>query len=92
MGAIEFSFEGTVLTDEEDLHCKQCDLQVDLVGETCDWLTDPITDWFQETVARAVAVEFDRYIEAGDLEQTRQRLAHLDTASEEAEGFLGMYL
>jgi hypothetical protein len=91
-GVLEFSFEGTVLTDAEDRRCQQCDLQAQLRGETCDWLTAPVVHWFEETVSRAVAVEFDRYIAAGDLQQTKQRIERIQAASDDAGGFLGMYL
>jgi len=92
LGMLEFRFEGVLLTDESDLHATHADLDVQLAGETCTWLTEPVVHWFQETVSRAVLAEFDRYIEAGDLEQTRQRIEKLQAASEEAGGFLGMYL
>ena len=91
-GRIEFKFQGTVLTDAEDTKTKQCDLEVELAGETCDWLTSPIVEWFQATVLRSVAVEFDRYIQAGDLEQTKARIQKIQDASDEADGFVGMYL
>jgi hypothetical protein len=91
-GAIEFKFVGTVLTDAEDVKTKQCDLKVELVGETCDWLTTSIVDWFSGTVSRAVAVEFDRYIDAGDLRQAKERMEKIQAASDESDGFMGMYL
>jgi len=92
LGTIEFSFEGTALTDSEDLHCEHCDIEATLERETVEWLTEPISQWFTETVARTIAVEFDRYIEAGDLEKTRQRVEKLQSASDDAGGFVGMYL
>ncbi len=92
LGMLEFRFEGVLLTDESDLHATHADLDVKLTGETCTWLAEPVVQWFHETVSRAVLAEFDRYIEAGDLEQTRQRIEKLQAASEEAGGFLGMYL
>jgi hypothetical protein len=55
-------------------------------------LTEPIVNWFRESVQHAVRVEFDRYIEAGDLEQTRQRIAKLNAESDNQCGFLGMHL
>ena len=91
-GSIEFKFHGTVLTNEEDTKSKHSDLNVELVGETCDWLTSPIVDWFCDTVRRAVAVEFDRYIAAGDLEQARNRIEKIQEASDNVDGFVGMYL
>ncbi len=92
IGAIDFGFEGTVLTDVNDKKCQTCFLDVELVGETCDWLNEPIKQWFAETVVHSVKAEFDRYIAAGDLEQTRQRIEKLEAADDDAQGFLGMYL
>ena len=92
-GAIQFRFEGTVLTDVEDLHAERCELAlIELEHETCDWLTEPVVQWFSDTVARSVMVEFDRYIEAGDLEQTKQRVEQIEAASDESGGYVGMYL
>src|SRR5262245_20081831 len=39
VGMIQFAFEGVLLTDEEDRAASQTDLRVELVRETCDWLT-----------------------------------------------------
>jgi hypothetical protein len=91
-GLLEFGFEGTVITDAEDRRTASCDLDVELLRETCDWVSKPIVEWFRETVQHSVSVEFDRYIEAGDLEQARQRIAKLQAASDEAGGFVGMFL
>lgn len=92
VGAIEFEFTGTVLTDSEDKTCKSVDLAATLKGETVDWLSKPITDWFEETVTHAVRHEFNRYIDAGDLKKTRERIAKIEAESDEAGGFVGMYL
>jgi hypothetical protein len=92
LGGLEFRFEGTLLTDAEDRHSVTCDLDVELAGETCDWLTEPVVGWFAQTVSRSVVVEFDRYIEAGDLEQAKRRVERIQAASDEAGGFVGMYL
>ena len=91
-GLIEFSFEGTVLTNDDDCSCKSCDLNVKLARETCDWLTQPVVKWFEDTVARSVAVEFDRFIKTGDLEKTKLRIEKIQKASDDADGFVGMYL
>ena len=91
-GAIAFDFEGVVLTSPDDLQTVTCDLKVSLAGETCDWLTQPVVDWFRDTVPRSVATEFDRYIAAGDLERARQRIEKVSQASDDAGGFIGMYL
>lgn len=92
LGTLEFRFEGTALTDSNDQRTERCALEVDLVRETCDWLTEPIVNWFKETVPRSVAVEFDRYIAAGDLAQTQLRIERLQAETEGRGGFVGMYL
>ena len=60
--------------------------------ETCDWLTEPVVAWFAQSVPFAVRVEFDRYIDAGDLKQTVERIERIQAASDQHGGFLGMYL
>jgi hypothetical protein len=92
LGLIYFRYEGTLLTDADDLHSASCDLDVELQKETCDWLTEPVVQWFGGTVSHAVLVEFDRYIAAGDLAQTKLRLEKIETESDQSGGFLGMYL
>lgn len=92
LGTIEFRFEGTALTDDADQETVSCDLKVELVRETCQWLTEPIVAWFSETVPHSVRVEFDRYIAAGDLKQTVERIQRLQAESDEHGGYVGMYL
>jgi hypothetical protein len=93
LGMIQFEFTGTALTDAEDCRTERCDLDhVALLQETCEWLTEPIVQWFAESVAHAVAVEFDRYIEAGDLAQAKQRVERIQAASDQSGGYVGMYL
>ncbi len=92
VGMLHFRFEGTALTDETDQATVRCDLQVELVRETCDWLTEPVVHWFEETVPRAVGVEFDRYIKAGDLAQTKERISKMQSQLDEKGGYVGMYL
>lgn len=91
-GMLQFVFEGTVLTDVDDLRTKTSDLRVELRRETCDWLTQPVVTWFQESVARAVEVEFDRYIKAGDLDKAKERIEKLRAQADAQGGFVGMYL
>jgi len=92
LGMIEFKFEGTVLTDDTDLKTKDCVLSVELVRETCDWLNEKIVKWFHETVPEAVQVEFDRYIAAGDLAQTKKRIEKIQQQENELGGYVGMGL
>lgn len=92
VGMLEFRFEGTVLTDSSDRHAERCDLAVELHRETCEWLTEPVVEWFCETVERAVRVDFDRYIVAGDLQKTVERVEKLQAESDSHSGFVGMGL
>ena len=92
VGMIQLGFEGTLLTDSDDRRAERCDLQIELKNETCDWLTEPVVAWFRETVRKAVAVEFNRYIEAGDLAKTAARIEKIRAESDDAGGFVGMYL
>lgn len=91
-GMVRFDVEGVVLTDGEDQQSRSCDLAIELARETCPWLTEPTVDFLAESARHAMMVEFDRYIQAGDLEKTRQRIAKQQAESEANEGFIGMYL
>ena len=91
-GLLEFKFEGVALTDEADQNTLRCDLEVELARETCDWISEPIVKWFAGTVQRAVTVEFDRYIAAGDLKQTVERIEKVRAESDDSGGYVGMYL
>ncbi len=92
LGRLVFRFEGTVLTDESDRRTVGADLHVDLESATCEWLTEPVVQWFARTVSEAVSLEFNRFIEAGDLEQARRRMEALQAEVDEQGGYLGMYL
>jgi hypothetical protein len=91
-GTLEFRFEGTAITDAADMRARHADLDVELVRETCDWLTAPVVEWFRQAVQHAVCVEFDRYIEAGDLAKTKERMDKLQAEIEKHGGHVGMYL
>lgn len=91
-GMLQFGFEGTLLTDAEDLCGTHCDLEIRLQQETCSWLTEPVVGWFSETVSEAVLIDFNRYISAGDLTRSKERAARIMAACDQASGFLGMYL
>lgn len=91
-GMMKYSFEGVVFTDQEDMKARNCDLEIQLEKETCSWLNQSIVDWLAETAERAVIVEFNRYVAAGDLSKTVERLEALEKESDESGGFVGMYL
>jgi hypothetical protein len=92
VGLLRFEFEGVVMTDENDRRTVGSDLTIELKEEVCDWLTAPVVEWFKETVAEAVKIEFDRYIQAGDLQKTIERLERLQAETSAQGGFLGMGL
>ncbi|MDX1927759.1 MAG: hypothetical protein SFV81_14650 [Pirellulaceae bacterium] len=92
LGMVQFSFEGVVMTDTNDLEARSADLQVELARETCGWINQTIVDWLNATVPQAVRVEFNRYIAAGDLSQAIKRMEQIQQASDEIGGFVGMYL
>ncbi len=91
-GQVVFSFEGTVITDTSDLHTKGVDIQVDLDSETCPWLNEPMVGFLGESVRHAVLVEFDCYVEAGDLQRTRERIEKMQDEQSDPSVFMGMYL
>ncbi len=92
IGMIQFRFEGTVLTDQDDRKTIAGDLQVELEKETCPWLNAQAVDWLKETVSEAVKIEFDQYIQAGDLQKTIQRIELLQAETEARGGYMGMGL
>ncbi|QDU93768.1 hypothetical protein [Lignipirellula cremea] len=92
LGMLEFSFEGVALTDASDCDTQRCDLEVELTREVCPWITEPIVDWFKRTVVEAAAVEFNRYIAAGDLQAAKERIEKIQAASDDAGGYVGMFL
>lgn len=92
LGMLDFRCSGTLLTNTDDTVAETVDLEVTLHRETCNWLTEPVVQWFETTVQQAVLVEFNRYIDAGDLEQTKKRVQQVLEQLEETGGFLGMYL
>lgn len=91
-GMLEFAFEGVVFTNQFDVEARKCVLTIDLVKETCEWLNQGVVDWMRETVQNAVLVEFNRYIQAGDLSKAIERIEQLQQDSERSGGFVGMYL
>jgi hypothetical protein len=92
VGMLDFHFEGVALTDETDTSTRECVLTVELGGDTCGWLVEPVVKWFVESVGRAVKVEFDRFIAVGDLEKTVKRLERLQAESDAKGGYLGLGL
>lgn len=66
-GVCRFEFDGAVLTDAGDRKCERTMLEVRLVSETCGGVPREVETWLAERVRQAVAIEFDRFIAAGQL-------------------------
>jgi hypothetical protein len=71
-GACRFEFEGVVRTDAGDRKCQDARLEVCLASETCGGVPAEVEAWLSGQVRRGVAVEFDRFIAAGQLERAGQ--------------------
>lgn len=91
-GRVEFDVRGVVLTDTSDTRTRGVDLTITLNQETCHWLNENAVEFLVESVKHAVAVEFDRYIRAGDLDLAKNRLAAIEAQVEQAGGYQAMYL
>jgi hypothetical protein len=92
VGTLAFRFEGTLLTDAEDAKTRLAQLYVELESETCDWLSPAVIAWYRETVARAVKIDFDRYIATRDPSRTRLRLEIIEQQCNAQGGFVAMGL
>jgi hypothetical protein len=92
VGTLAFRFEGTVLTDAGDAKTQMAQLYVALESETCDWLNPAVITWYRETVARAVKIEFDRYIASRDPDRARLRLESIQEQCNAQGGFVAMGL
>jgi len=66
-GICRFEFEGAVRTDAGDRKCERTMLEVRLVSETCGGVPAEAEAWLTDRVRQAVAIEFDRFIAAGQL-------------------------
>jgi hypothetical protein len=92
IGLLRFAFEGTILTDAEDLRTRATFLSVELASHACDWLTGSALRWLEESVKWAVRVEFDEYLASGDLRRTAERLERLEAEQIANQGYLCMGL
>jgi hypothetical protein len=77
-GVCRFVFEGGVQTDAGDRKCERTLLDVRLTSETCGGVPDAVLAWLTERVRQAVAIEFDRFIAAGQLAARQKELAKSD--------------
>jgi hypothetical protein len=88
---VRFTFDGTVLTDRSDCKAVQADLAIELTAETCGTIPADVRAWFRGVVRRAVLIEFDHFIAAGNLAERIGGLSKLNSVLDIA-GFEGMNL
>ncbi len=86
-GMVRFDFEGIVLTDAGDALTDHIELDVQLASETCGGVPAEVEAWLKQRVEKAVAIEFDRFIAAGQLAGRTDELGQLERLSE-LGGFL----
>jgi hypothetical protein len=86
---LRFTFDGTVLTDQSDVQARDADLQIELAAETCGGLPASVLSWFHAVIKRAVLIEFDRFIGAGQLAQHVSRIGTVESV-EQLPSFSGM--
>ena len=86
---LQFSFDGTLLTDRSDGKADRADLDVVLIAETCGGVPPTVMEWFRGIIERAVLIEFDRFITDGQLADRLDELGSIDSISDVAD-FAGM--
>ena len=86
---LRFTFDGTVLTDLSDRQAERADLAIELAAETCGGIPTGALEWLQGVVERAVLVEFDRFIAAGQLATRVAELGNVESVLS-VSGFAGM--
>ncbi|HEX3599130.1 MAG TPA: hypothetical protein VHU84_03250 [Lacipirellulaceae bacterium] len=88
---LRFTFDGTVLTDLGDCKAERAELEIILASETCGGVPPAALEWLRGVVERAVLVEFDRFISAGQLAARVAELGAVENAGTLC-GFAGMGL
>ena len=81
-GMIRFDFEGIVRTDAGDALTDEVELDVRLASETCGGIPPEVEAWLKRQVEQAVAIEFDRFIAAGQLSSRTSELGDLQQLSD----------
>jgi hypothetical protein len=90
-GMIRLEFEGLVHTDASDMLTEQVEIDVTLASETCGGVPSEVLSWLNRRVEQAVAIEFDRFIAAGQLKERTTDLGQIERLSD-LSGFSGMNL
>jgi hypothetical protein len=90
-GSMRFIFEATARTDETDSR----PVAVDIVSQLAETdfarpLAPPVMEFFREAVRRAVSVEFQRFIDSGNLKRKLAEKEHMLQEWDRNRGFVGM--
>lgn len=89
-GMLRFSFAGTVLTDISDCRADRTELSIGLAADTSGVsMTPEVLAWFTRMIERAVLIEFDRFILAGQLAERVSQLGQVKCLSDLPD-FAGM--
>jgi hypothetical protein len=86
---LRFTFDGVLLTDRSDCKADRADLAVELTSETCSALSPEVLAWFCRVVERAVLIEFDHFIAAGQLAERVTDLGSVASVADVSD-FAGM--
>ncbi len=73
-GVCRFEFEGVVRTDAGDRICQESLVAPRLASETCGGVPPEVEAWLAQQVRHAVRIEFDRFIAAGQLDETSRKM------------------
>lgn len=88
--SVKFAFEGTAWTDSDDRKTTRLEIDTELIASDFDPFDPAVEQFFSQAVHRAVMAEFDRYIEAGELQKAVQRAKEAMLQSELSGGYMGM--
>lgn len=77
-GACRFEFEGIARTDAGDRTCEEVVLNATLANETCGGVPSQVQEWLAQQVRRAVTIEFNRFIAAGQLASRSDELGEIE--------------
>jgi hypothetical protein len=86
---LRFTFEGVVVTDRSDGKAESAELAVKLTSETCGPMSPEVLAWFSRVVERAVLIEFNHFIAAGQLAERVEDLGQVDSIADVTD-FTGM--
>ncbi len=85
-GMVRFELDGVLSTDSGDARAQTADLRLRLVAQTCGEVPREVEAWLGKAVHRAVCIEFDRYIAAGERDRCVEQLEEQSPAGFEGQG------